>query len=313
MKKWTMLVLVIIISISLIGCGNNQNVKRDSGKLNVVTTTTILADIVKNIGGDKLEVEALMGPGIDPHLYKASAGDVQKMINADFIIFNGLHLEGKMSDVFEKLNKSDVKTIAAADVLDNSKLIESEEFEGNYDPHIWFDVKLWMEIVDVIKDNLIELDSENKDIYISNSEKYKDELKKLDEYVISRAKELPDDKRILITAHDAFSYFGKAYGFQVKGLQGISTAAEAGTLDVKELADFISEKEIPAIFIESSVPTKNIEALQAAVKDRGFNVEIGGELFSDSLGDPGTEEGTYIGTVKFNIDTIVDALLKGVN
>ena len=313
MKKWTILVLVIVISISLIGCGNNQNVKRDSGKLNVVTTTTILADIVKNIGGDKLEVEALMGPGIDPHLYKASAGDVQKMINADFIIFNGLHLEGKMSDVFEKLNKSDVKTIAAADVLDNSKLIESEEFEGNYDPHIWFDVKLWMEIVDVIKDNLIELDSENKDIYISNSEKYKDELKKLDEYVISRAKELPDDKRILITAHDAFSYFGRAYGLQVKGLQGISTAAEAGTLDVKELADFISEKEIPAIFIESSVPTKNIEALQAAVKDRGFNVEIGGELFSDSLGDPGTGEGTYIGTVKFNIDTIVDALLKGVN
>lgn len=313
MKKWTILVLVIVISISLIGCGNNQNVKRDSGKLNVVTTTTILADIVKNIGGDKLEVEALMGPGIDPHLYKASAGDVQKMINADFIIFNGLHLEGKMSDVFEKLNKSDVKTIAAADVLDNSKLIESEEFEGNYDPHIWFDVKLWMEIVDVIKDNLIELDSENKDIYISNSEKYKDELKKLNEYVISRAKELPDDKRILITAHDAFSYFGRAYGFQVKGLQGISTAAEAGTLDVKELADFISEKEIPAIFIESSVPTKNIEALQAAVKDRGFNVEIGGELFSDSLGDPGTGEGTYIGTVKFNIDTIVDALLKGVN
>ena len=253
-----------------------------------------------------------MGPGIDPHLYKASAGDVEKMMNADLIIFNGIHLEGKMSDIFEKLGQIDVKTIAPGDIIDSSKLIQTSEFEGNYDPHIWFDVKLWTEVVDVIMDSLIELDSENKDFYISNGEEYKKELEELDKYIKDRAKEIPDEQRVLITAHDAFSYFGNAYGFQVEGLQGISTVAEAGTLDVKELADFIAERKIPAIFVESSVPTKNIEALQAAVHNRGFNVEIGGELYSDSLGNPGTEEGTYVGTVKYNVDTIVDALIKGV-
>ncbi|WP_244985845.1 metal ABC transporter solute-binding protein, Zn/Mn family [Anaerosalibacter bizertensis] len=312
MKKWILLLIMIIIFTSIASYGSNKKIQKDPEKLNVVTTTTILEDAVRNIGGDKVEVESLMGPGIDPHLYKASAGDVEKMMNADLIIFNGIHLEGKMSDIFEKLGQIDVKTIAPGDIIDSSKLIQSSEFEGNYDPHIWFDVKLWTEVVDVIMDSLIELDSENKDFYISNGEEYKKELEELDKYIKDRAKEIPDEQRVLITAHDAFSYFGNAYGFQVEGLQGISTVAEAGTLDVKELADFIAERKIPAIFVESSVPTKNIEALQAAVHNRGFNVEIGGELYSDSLGNPGTEEGTYVGTVKYNVDTIVDALIKGV-
>lgn len=313
MKKWILLLISIIIVTNLVGYVNSSEIEKDSEKINIVTTTTILKDIVKNIGGNNVEVKALMGPGVDPHLYKASAGDVEKMMNADLIIFNGLHLEGKMTDIFEQLDQIDMKTLAAANLVDSSKLIESEEFDGNYDPHAWFDVKIWMEVVKVIKDNLVELDYENKEDYISNTEEYKKELEKLDEYVKNRAEEIPDEKRVLITAHDAFSYFGKAYDFQVEGLQGISTVAETGTLDVKELADFIAEKEIPAIFIESSVPVKNVEALQAAVRNRGFNVEIGGELFSDSLGDPGTDEGTYIGTVKYNVDTIVNALLKGVN
>lgn len=303
---------MIIIFTSIASYGGDKKTQKDPEKLNVVTTTTILEDAVKNIGGDNVEVESLMGPGIDPHLYKASAGDVEKMMNADLIIFNGIHLEGKMSDIFEKLGQIDVKTIAPGDIIDSSKLIQSFEFEGNYDPHIWFDVKLWTEVVDIIADSLIELDSENKDFYISNGEEYKKQLEKLDKYIKNRAREIPDAQRVLITAHDAFSYFGNAYDFQVKGLQGISTVAEAGTLDVKELADFIAERKIPAIFVESSVPTKNIEALQAAVHNRGFNVEIGGELYSDSLGNPDTEEGTYIGTVKYNVDTIVDALIEGV-
>lgn len=303
---------MIIIFTSIASYGGDKKTQKDPEKLNVVTTTTILEDAVKNIGGDNVEVESLMGPGIDPHLYKASAGDVEKMMNADLIIFNGIHLEGKMSDIFEKLGQIDVKTIAPGDIIDSSKLIQSFEFEGNYDPHIWFDVKLWTEVVDIIADSLIELDSENKDFYISNGEEYKKQLEKLDKYIKNRAREIPDAQRVLITAHDAFSYFGNAYDFQVKGLQGISTVAEAGTLDVKELADFIAERKIPAIFVESSVPTKNIEALQVAVHNRGFNVEIGGELYSDSLGNPDTEEGTYIGTVKYNVDTIVDALIEGV-
>lgn len=311
MKKYaTLLIMIVIIFGILSGCNEAEDVKHNEEIPNVVATTTMLADIVNNIGGNYVHVERLMGPGIDPHLYKASAGDVDKMMNANLIIFNGLHLEGKMGDIFENLNKNNVNVIAVADKINELKFIQSEDFQGNYDPHIWFDVKLWIEVVDIIKDKLIEIDEIHKDDYILNTENYKKQLKELDQYVVDRVNEVPKSKRILITAHDAFNYFGNAYEFEVKGLQGISTASEAGTSDVKELADFISEREIPAIFVESSVPPKNIEALKAAVESRGFNVNIGGELFSDSLGDPDTEEGTYIGTVKHNVDTIVNALIK---
>ncbi|NMA87321.1 MAG: zinc ABC transporter solute-binding protein [Tissierellia bacterium] len=311
MKKFSKItIMILILSISLVGCGNNKGKTNENGNLNIVSTTTIIGDAVEAIGGDKLNLEVLMGPGIDPHLYKASAGDMNKMQNADLIIYNGLHLEGKMSDVLEQMEKSSKNTYAAADVIDGSKLIQSEDFEGAYDPHIWFDVELWIGVVKGIEEKIIELDPENQNYYRENAENYLKELEELHNYTKSRAEELSDEKRVLITAHDAFNYFGLAYGFEVRGLQGLSTATEAGTADVRNLADFIADKEIPAIFIESSVPAKNMEALKNAVDSRGFIVEIGGELFSDSLGDPGTEEGTYVGTVKHNINTIVDGLLK---
>ena len=305
-------IMILILSILLVGCGNNKDKDKvnENGGLNIVTTTTIIGDAVEAIGGDKVNLEVLMGPGIDPHLYKASAGDMKKMQNADLIIYNGLHLEGKMSDVLEQMEKSSKNTYGAGDLVDRSKLIESEDFEGAYDPHIWFDVELWMGVVEGIGEKIIELDPENRDYYEENTEKYLKELEELHAYTKSRAGELSEEKRILITAHDAFNYFGLAYDFEVRGLQGLSTATEAGTADVRNLADFIADKEIPAIFIESSVPAKNMEALKNAVDSRGFTVEIGGELFSDSLGNPGTEEGTYVGTVKHNINTIVDGLLK---
>lgn len=312
MKRYVgFLTALSLFMLILTGCNNvNQNTEEYSDKYKVVATTTMIADLVNTIGGEHVEVQGLMGPGIDPHLYKASAGDVTKMQNANIIFYNGIHLEGKMGDLLEDLEKTNIKTVAVAKDIDISDLIQSEDFEGNYDPHIWFDVSLWMKAVETVKESLIELDNEHKDYYEENAKNYIERLKNLDQYVVNEIEKIPEESRILVTAHDAFSYFGRAYKFEVKGLQGISTASEAGTSNVKELADFIVEKKIPAIFIESSVPRKNIEALQEAVKARGFNVEIGGELFSDSLGEPNTEAGTYEGTIKHNIDTIVNSFIE---
>lgn len=299
---------ILALSLMLVilsGCGANNGTK-DNGKLKVVTTTTIIADVVKNLAGDLVDVEALMGPGVDPHLYKASAGDVKRMNGADMVVYNGLHLEGRMGEVFENIKGKII--FAANENLDESKLLDFVTNPGYFDPHVWFDVQIWKGATERIAQGLKELDPENSAKYDENLEKYLTELDELDKYVKGRTEELDPDKRILVTAHDAFQYFGNQYGYDVRGLQGISTDAEAGTADVRKLADFIVEKKIKAIFVESSVPRKNIEALQEAVKAKGFDVEIGGELYSDSTGDAGTPAESYIGTVTENIDTIVDAL-----
>ncbi len=306
MKKIISLVLVLtILSLVLVGCGDSTDVN-DNGKPKVVVTTTIIADVTRELAGDLVDVEALMGPGVDPHLYKASAGDVKRMSDADMVIYNGLHLEGKMGEVFENIKGKDI--FAANENLDESKLLDFETNPGYFDPHVWFDVQIWKGAAERIAEGLKELDSKNSETYDENLVNYLVKLDELDKYVRDRTEELDPEKRILVTAHDAFQYFGNQYGYEVRGLQGISTDAEAGTADVRELADFIVDKKIKAIFVESSVPRKNIEALQEAVKAKGFDVEIGGELYSDSTGDKGTDAESYIGTVKANIDTIVDAL-----
>ena len=276
--------------------------------IRVVTTVGMINDIVQNVGGERVEATGLMGPGVDPHLYKASEGDVSRMAEADVIFYNGLHLEAKMGEVLEKM-EGRVKTMAVTEGIDESELLSPPEFEGSFDPHVWFDVTLWMKAVKQVSETLVEMDPDHADIYQSNAESYLAELNELHGYVKAQAESVPKERRVLITAHDAFNYFGRAYDFEVRGLQGISTASEAGTADVQELAEFIAEHKIPAIFVESSVPPRTIEAVQAAVRSRGFEVEIGGELFSDAMGDPGTSEGTYIGMVHHNIDTIVDSLL----
>ena len=278
------------------------------GKYRVVTTIGMITDIVKNVGGDRVEVIGLMGPGVDPHLYKASAGDVQKLGSANLIFYNGLHLESKMGDVLAKMS-GDTKTVAVTDAVDRSLLLTPPEFDGQYDPHLWFDVTLWMKAVGTVRDVLSEFDPDNTLAYWSNAQRYFAKLAELHEYVKAQAARVPLEQRVLVTAHDAFNYFGKAYGFEVRGLQGISTAAEAGIADVQELATFIAERRIPAIFVESSVSTRSLEAVKAAVKSKGFDVKIGGELFSDAMGNQGTPEGTYIGMVRHNIDTIVNALI----
>ena len=249
-----------------------------------------------------------MGPGIDPHLYQASAGDVTLMQKADFVIYNGLHLEGKMGEIFESLSGQGSTVICIEDGIDRRVLLISEDDENVYDPHIWFDVSIWKAASEIVAQGLIDIDPDNEQAYKGNLENYLKELDDLDNYIKDRAAELPEEQRVLVTAHDAFSYFGNAYGFEVKGLQGISTEAEAGTGDVSSLAAFIADRQIKAIFIESSVPAKTITALQDAVKAIGFDVSIGGELYSDALGDEDSGAETYILTFKSNIDTIVDAL-----
>ncbi|MFV0413355.1 MAG: metal ABC transporter solute-binding protein, Zn/Mn family [Oscillospiraceae bacterium] len=278
------------------------------GKLNIVATTTMLADLSTVIGGERVTVNGLMGPGIDPHLYQASAGDVSLMQKADVVVYNGLHLEGKMGEIFENLSGQGLAVICIEEGLDEAKLLAWEDDSSVHDPHIWFDVSLWKEAAQTVADGLSKADPDGKPGYEANLSAYLKELDETDEYIRNRAAELPEEQRVLVTAHDAFQYFGKAYGFEVRGLQGISTDAEAGTADVSDLANFIVERQIKAIFVESSVPPKTIEALQAAVKAQGFDVAIGGELYSDSLGDEASGAGTYILTVKANIDTIVDAL-----
>lgn len=297
--------------VLLVGTGCDPKEQPDAsgtGKYRVVTTIGMITDVVKNIGGDRVEVIGLMGPGVDPHLYKASAGDVQKLDSASLIFYNGLHLESKMGD-FLNVGKYRDKTFAVTDAADRSLLLTPPEFEGQYDPHLWFDVTLWMKAVGKVRDVLSEFDSDNTLMYWSNAERYLAKLAELHTYVKAQAERVPSEQRVLVTAHDAFNYFGKAYGFEVRGLQGISTATEAGIADVQALATFIAERQIPAIFVESSVSTRSLEAVKAAVKSKGFNVEIGGELFSDAMGNKGTPEGTYIGMVRHNIDTIVKALV----
>ncbi len=303
MKK---LISTILIALLLFSC--KKEIKKENEKLNVVTTTSMITDLAKNIGGDAIDVKGLMGSGVDPHLYKASEGDVTKLLNADIIFYNGLHLEGKLVEVFEKMESQDIKTIAIGESLDKSILIGSDYFASNYDPHVWFSVDNWKTIAKFVIEQLSAIDQKNAETFKTNGKIYLTKLNELETKLESVISTLPKEKRILVTAHDAFSYFGKAYDFNVVGLQGISTATEAGVQDVQKLANFIIEKEVKAIFVETSVPKRTIEALQAAVKSKDHEVSIGGTLYSDALGNSGTVEGTYIGMFEYNVNTIINAL-----
>jgi manganese/zinc/iron transport system substrate-binding protein len=302
MKKY---LLIIAVTTTLFGCKKDIP---ENDNINVVTTTSMITDLVKNIGGKHINIQGLMGSGVDPHLYKASEGDVSKLVNADVIFYNGLHLEGKLVDVFEKMGSATKTPIALADELDKTTLIGSDYFASNYDPHVWFNIEYFKQFAKKVTQILSEKNPKNTVNFIENEKQYLAKLDTLENNMRAIIKDLPVEKRILVTAHDAFNYFGKNYGFEVVGLQGLSTATEAGVKDVQKLAAFIIEKKVKAIFVESSVPKRTIEALKAAVKSKGHDVEIGGTLFSDALGNAGTVEGTYIGMFEYNVNTIVNAL-----
>jgi manganese/zinc/iron transport system substrate-binding protein len=303
-------VFILTTACLVAACGPADRAGRaPDGAVNAVATTSMIADLLRQIGAEHVEVTGLMGPGVDPHLYQASAGDVTRMSEADVIFYNGLHLEGKMVNVFEQMHRRTIRAVAVAETaVPDDELIESPAFQGNYDPHVWFDVSLWMQVAETVHDVLAEMDPENATNFQTNLQAYRDELSSLDAYIREKTAELTESRRVLITSHDAFGYFGRAYGFEVYGLQGISTAAEAGTADVQALVELVVQRRIPALFIESSVSPKGIEAVREAVRSRGFDVSIGGTLYGDALGNPETPAGTYAGMIRHNIDTIVSSL-----
>lgn len=297
---------IIAMAFFIMSCGIKETGEKNQGKIKITTTTTMLTDLVKTIGGDKVEVTGLMGEGIDPHLYNASAGDLEKLSDAQIVIYGGLHLEGKMQDIFEKLSKGNKVVLNVGEALPKDKITMEEE--NTPDPHVWFDTNLWKLQAKAVYEELSKFDKENEKFYEDNYNKYAKELDELEVYIRGRIEEIPEKSRVLVTAHDAFGYFGNQFGIEVKAIQGVSTDSETGTKNIIELADFIVERDIKAIFIESSVPKKSIESLQEAVKSKGKEVKIGGELYSDSLGDKEHNSETYIKTVKYNADTIVNAL-----
>ena len=274
----------------------------------VVATTSMIADLAREIGGDRVEVEGLMGPGVDPHLYRPRESDVARLVGADLVLYNGLELEGKMGEVLEQVEGRGIVAEPVAEAVDEGRLLRPPEFEGAFDPHLWMDVSLWKQVAQATADALTALDPTHAEVYAQNAEAYLQRLDALDAYVRQRVAELPEERRVLVTAHDAFNYFGRAYGFEVRGLQGLSTATEAGAADVSALAQFVAERGIPAMFVETSVSDRSIRAVREAVRARGAEVEIGGNLFSDALGTAGTPEGTYEGMIRHNVDTVVGAL-----
>jgi manganese/zinc/iron transport system substrate-binding protein len=297
------------VLLLLAGCAPPEPAE-SQGRLTVVTTIGMIRDVVENVGGGHVAVTGLMGPGVDPHLYKASEGDVRRLFRADVIFYGGLHLEARMGEVLEEMGGR-TRVVAVTDAIPRERLLSPPEFEGAHDPHVWFDVSMWAMTIDTIASTLAAADPSHAADYRRNAAAYRARLDSLDAYVRAQAARVPPGQRVLVTAHDAFNYFGRAYGFQVRGLQGISTASEAGTADVQALAGFIARRRIPAVFVESSIPRRTIEAVQEAVNDQGWDVQIGGSLFSDAMGNPGTPEGTYEGMVRHNIDTLVGALLRG--
>lgn len=275
--------------------------------LNIVTTVGMINDLVTRIAGDRAEVTGLIGEGVDPHSYRTTRSDVIALGRADAVFYNGLYLEAQMEELFHKL--ADKKpVIALGETLPNELLFSSEDYPDKFDPHVWMSPDLWMRVVVGARDALIRLDPDGEAVFRANAETYMTELRSLSDYVRQSVQSVPEKSRVLVTAHDAFSYFGKAYAFDVLGIQGISTQSEAGLKRIEELVDLLVERNISAVFVESSVSERNIKALIEGAAVRGHTVAVGGELFSDAMGAPGTYEGTYIGMLDHNATLISRAL-----
>ena len=305
--------MVLTLGVMLtVGCSGNEaddkeTEKKVDGVLTITTTTGMIADVVSNIGGDLVAVEALMGPGVDPHYYIATQGDIRKLEEADIVFYNGLYLEEGMEEILEQLAEQQ-PVIAVTRDIDRDVLLMDEEDLDEYDPHVWFNVQHWITVSETILEALIEHDEANADIFAANADVYLKELEAFHQEIIEEMAQIPVERRFLVTAHDAFGYFGEAYGIEVIGLQGLNTASEFGAKDVTELRDFLIEHNITSIFLESSVPPRGLESVIEGARELGHEVEIGGELFSDAMGEAGTEEGTYMGMIRHNVQLIVEAL-----
>jgi manganese/zinc/iron transport system substrate-binding protein len=276
-------------------------------KVSVVATTGMIADAAREVGGDLVEVEALMGAGVDPHAYRQTRTDIVAMADADLVLWHGLYLEAQLEEfMFDLAERQNI--VAVADELPRNLLIGHDDYADRYDPHVWMNPNLWSRVVLNVRDALIETDPDNADTYRTNAEDHLEELRQLAVYTTEVLGTVPAESRVLVTAHDAFNYFGSAYGFEVVGIQGISTESEAGLNRVRELVDLLVSRDVGAVFVESSVSDRNIRALIEGAAAGGHEVTIGGELYSDAMGEPGTYEGTYLGMIDHNTTTIARAL-----
>ena len=299
--------IALLANLLLVSC--KQETSTGDDKLQIVATTGMIGDAVAIIAGDKADVTVLMGPGVDPHLYKATQGDLNALRSGDIIFYNGLHLEGKMQEVFDRLATTK-KVFPVAAGIPESKLRTVAQVNGisTHDPHIWFDVQLWMLAVAEIGKQLSASDPTNAAFYATQTTKYLEQLAALDVFVKEKMLAIPETHRTLITSHDAFGYFGAAYGIRVKGLQGISTAAEFGLKDITDMVNMIIAEDIKAVFVESSVSEKSIQAVIEGCHQKNHNIKAGGTLYSDAMGAAGTPEGNYIGMVTHNVEVIYAAL-----
>lgn len=292
--------------LALVGaCSPNATPARET--YTVVTTVGMITDIVREVAGARAEVQGIIGEGVDPHLYKPTAANVKSLMAADMVFYNGLHLEGKMGDVLARVGERK-PTAAVTEQIPESYLLTKAGMQGAHDPHVWMDVSAWKRAVEAVADALKEYDVEHAAEYGRNAAAYLEQLDELDAYVHDVIGSIPARQRVLITAHDAFNYFGRAYSVEVMGIQGISTESEAGLKRINELVDLLVERQVGAVFVETSVSEKNIRALIEGAAARGHEVHVGGTLFSDAMGTPGTYEGTYIGMIDSNATTIARAL-----
>lgn len=319
-RTWNICCFVVAMSalIAIAGCDRSATEQRATNNaattvptdksLTIVATTGMIADIVREVAGDRANVTALMGAGVDPHLYRPTRDDMSKLLNADLIFYNGLNLEGKMTDSFVQVARAGKPVYAVTELLDETYLFEPPGFEGHADPHVWMDPLAWAEAVRIVKTTLAEHDPTHAEAHHARGEAYLKELQDLDTWAKDRLATIPANQRVLVTAHDAFNYFARAYQLEVRGIQGISTESEAGLKEIEELVTLLVERKVPAVFTETSVSDRNINALIDGAKSRGQTVVIGGRLFSDAMGPAGTYEGTYIGMLDHNVTTITRAL-----
>lgn len=302
-KRWGSVCAAGVVALSI---GAAPAVAQD--KLTIVATTGMIADIARQVAGEHAEVTQLMGEGVDPHLYKATRSDITRMLRADIVFYNGLLLEGKLTDALVTVARRGRAVHAVTELVDEGFLLQPDEFEGLFDPHLWMDPAAWMKAVEAVRDTLIAEVPGHAGDFRDNAAAYLADMGALDAYAAQVLATVDPEQRILVTAHDAFNYLGRRFGYQVLGIQGISTESEAGLRRIEEIVDILVDRGIPAVFAETTIPDRSVRALIDGAAARGHAVVIGGELFSDAMGAPGTYEGTYIGMIDHNVTTIARAL-----
>lgn len=301
------LILFLLILTSLSACRLED--KKSHEKLKIVTTTGIIFDGVQAIVGDSAYVDFIMGPGTDPHVYKPTSTDVELLDEADVIVMNGLHLEGKMAEMLNKYGQ-EKPVIRISDGIAEKHLLKVADFEDAYDPHIWFDLTIWEKGLQHFTEEISSIDSTNKVFYQQNFERYKNQMREADDFIASELAKIPENKRVLITSHDAFNYFGRKYSIDVRGIQGISTLSEVGLKEISDMVNFVVDNQITAIFTETATSDKTAKSIQDGAKEKGHEVAIDGPLYADALGEPHEPAGTYVGMIKANVEMIVNGLTQ---